>query len=159
MTPRGQASDKPRGRKPREAPARSGEPTLLWGFDCSQLAWRRGSGEPARRRHRSHAAWWGCEGGFFDDASEEKPRCSCARQSRPLSVPADEEQTHRLDNRCLRSCCSSQRGRGADRFPARKGLDDAHRCMTVWADEGGRDEGEWRLNQRRRLRCGGNEVQ
>ena len=29
----GQASDKPRGRKPRKVPMRSGKTTELWGFD------------------------------------------------------------------------------------------------------------------------------
>ena len=37
MTPRGQASYKPRGRKPRHAPMASGEAKRLWGFDRSQV--------------------------------------------------------------------------------------------------------------------------
>lgn len=62
----GQASDKPQGRKPRDAPVRSEEPTQLWGFDCWQAGRRRRSGEPTGRRHRSHARRCGCEGGLFD---------------------------------------------------------------------------------------------
>ena len=37
MTPRGQASHKPRGRKPRHAPMPFGEAKRLWGFDGSQV--------------------------------------------------------------------------------------------------------------------------
>ena len=36
MAPRGQASHKPRGRKPRHAPMAFGEAKLLWGFDGAQ---------------------------------------------------------------------------------------------------------------------------
>ena len=36
MTPRGQASHKPRGRKPRHAPLPFGEAKRLWGLDGSQ---------------------------------------------------------------------------------------------------------------------------
>ena len=40
--PRGQASHKPRGRKPRHVPMPSGKATLLWGLDRAPgVRWRR----------------------------------------------------------------------------------------------------------------------
>lgn len=38
--PSGQASHKPRGRKPRNASTRFGKPNRLWKFECSRLCWR-----------------------------------------------------------------------------------------------------------------------
>ena len=96
MTPRGQASDKPRGRKPRDAPMPFGEAKPLWGFDGSQsrpdaaIGPRDAEGDIAPM-----SGWRRREAGFLDDAAGEKRRYGSVRQSRPLSVAADEERTHR----------------------------------------------------------------
>ncbi len=80
MTPRGQASHKPQGRKPRHAPMPFGEAKPLWGFDGSQCG---RMPQSAARAEGDIARMLGVRGagaGVLDDAAGEKRRCGSVRQ-------------------------------------------------------------------------------
>jgi len=119
-------------------PVRFGEPTRLWGFECSQSSNRRRSGQPTEQEHRSHGRCWGGGAGFLEDAWGEKPGYSSARQSRPLrriSSPCSRSslQAAPLRNRLspwpfsIRTAASRSAGRGVRSLLKRRVTDPFQR--------------------------------
>src|SRR4029077_18899874 len=103
-TPRGQASYKPQGRKPRHAPVLSGEAKALWGFDRSRAGAMAPAGQSIGGEHQADAGWRGSEAGVGGAAEAAADGSGRAKLSRPLSAVAAAKRTYCGCNRC--SCCN-----------------------------------------------------
>ena len=93
MTPRGQTSHKPRGRKPRHDPVWSGETESAMGIGWFAVEPMLLSSGSTDRCHRADTRYLRRKAGVLDDAAVEQRRYRGVGQSRPLSAVADAKQT------------------------------------------------------------------